>query len=115
MHQRARRSMYQHALLLTVCKLLNYKQYDVSPSSILASAQDPAYGPIDAVVLAESGVSLLENPDGFLRTDDSTLVLSFAPDVPIKQIVTELSRPAAMLWNKVTENEANEIGDGTLR
>ena len=106
--------MYPHALILTVCKLLNYKQSNDSPYSISAWAQDPAYGPVDAAILAEFGVSLLENPDGFLITDDSTLVLSFAPDIPVKQIITELSRPAAMLWNKVTENEANESGDGTL-
>jgi SRR1 len=106
--------MYQQALLLTVCKLLNYKQCEDSPYSILAWAQDPAYGPVDAAILAESGVSLLENPDGFLIIDDSTLILSFAAGIPVKQIITEISRPAAMLWNKVTENEANESSDGTL-
>lgn len=107
--------MYQHALLLSICKLLNYKQHDVSPYPISAWAQDPAYGPVDATVLAESGISLLENPDGFLKTDDSTIVLSFAPDIPVRQIITEISRPAAMLWNKLIENEADDRGDGTLQ
>jgi SRR1 len=109
-----RRSMYQHALLITVCKLLNIKQYDKNPHPISAWAQDPVYSPIDAKVLGESGVKLLENPDGFLQLDNSTAVLSFSPNVPVKQIVTELCRPAVMLWNEVMEDSDAGPGDGSL-
>jgi SRR1 len=101
--RRARRSMYQHSLLLTIRKVLNKEKSLGNPISTWV--QDPAYCSIDISILAESGVSILDNPDGFLKVDDSTMVLSFAPDVPIKQIITDISLPAAMIWDRVTEDE----------
>ena len=110
--QLARRSMYQHGLLLTIHKVLEEKQSFGNPLGIPAWVQDPAYCAMDTSILTESGVSTLDNPDGFLNVNDSTMVLSFAPDVPIKQIITGISRPAAMIWDRVTEDE---LFDGILR
>jgi hypothetical protein len=92
-----RRSMYQHGLLLTIRKVLKEKQSLGDPLDISTWVQDPEYYAIDTSILTECGVSTLDNPDGFLKVDDSTMVLSFAPDVPIKQIITDISRPAAMI------------------
>lgn len=97
--------MYQHGLLLTIRKVLKEKQSLGDPLDISTWVQDPAYCAIDTSILTECGVSTLDNPDGFLKVDDSTMVLSFAPDVPIKQIITDISRPAAMIWDRGTEDE----------
>jgi hypothetical protein len=85
MERLARRSMYQHGLLLTIRKFLKEKQSHGNPLGISTWVQDPAYCVIDTSILTESGVSTLDNPNGFLKVDDSTMVLSFAPDVTIKQ------------------------------
>jgi hypothetical protein len=44
--------------------------------------------------------------------DESTMVISFAPDAPVKQVVTEISRPAGMIWDTVT---GEKFIDGQLR
>jgi hypothetical protein len=103
--QMARRTIYQHGLLLTIRNVLNENQSPQNTLGVPIWVQDPAYCAIDTSILAEHGVSTLDDPDGFLKVDDSTMVLSFAPDAPIKQIITEISRPVAMIWNSVTEHE----------
>jgi hypothetical protein len=102
----ALRATYQHGLLLTICKVLSEEQSSGGAREVSAWAQDPAYCAADGAFLAECGISTLDDPDGFLKVDESTMVLSFAPDAPVKQIVADISRPAAMIWDRVAEHES---------
>jgi hypothetical protein len=66
-------------------------------------AQDPDYTEIDKLVLKEHGITTLEDPRGFLEIESSTVVISICADVPVKQIVADIARPAIMIWNRVRE------------
>ena len=66
-------------------------------------AQDPVYEDVDRRVLGELGMTVLDNPRGFLEVDESTAVFSLAPEVAVRQIVVDIAKPALMIWNKVRE------------
>jgi hypothetical protein len=69
-------------------------------------AQDPGYSDIDEEFLKRTiGIDIIEDPKGFLEVDENTFVISISPDVPVKQIVSDLQRPAAMLWITVGSME----------
>jgi hypothetical protein len=53
------------------------------------------------LILRENGITVLDDPEGFLEVDDSTLVISCAAQVPVKQITLDLARPAAMIWDRI--------------
>ena len=57
---------------------------------------------MDKAVLEEFGIHVLDEPLGFLKVDDSNIVISFARSIPIRQIVAEIVYPAIMIWEKVT-------------
>lgn len=93
------RTSYQHALILTLRDLLSQGK------DIPCYAQDPIYSKSDESLLSEHGITVLHNPEAFLQVDDHTFILSCGPMVPVKQIVAELARPAAMIWNRVVEGD----------
>lgn len=98
-------SIRQHGLVLTVKRMV---QLINSPGAeeVQCFAQDPAYTGLDRSVLEGAGIQILEDPHGFLEVDDASVVISFAAHVPVRQIVTDLARPAAMVWDRVeTEDE----------
>jgi hypothetical protein len=69
-------------------------------------AQDPAYSDIDKEFLKKTtGIDVIEDPKAFLEVNENTFVISVSPDVPVRQIVSDLQRPAAMLWNTVGSME----------
>jgi hypothetical protein len=110
----AHRSAFQHALLLTVRDLLQDKDKKVK-DGIACYAQDPAYTSIDKSVLEECGIRVLDDPGAFLEIDDSSVVFSCAADLPVKQIVIDLARPAILIWDRVTEEEEGDLYMGILR
>ena len=97
--RRTERSLFQHALLLTVREVLNSK--NGTDGRITCYAQDPAYADVDKLVLEESGISVLDHPEAFLEVDDSTVVFCAAPDVPVREIVSDIARPAMMIWDDI--------------
>lgn len=97
------RSSSQHALIITLRKILKARRENTT--GISCYAQDPAYTETDKLILAENDISVLDDPDGFVMIDDSTLVLSFAPDVPVRQIVMDIALPAAMIWRRIEEDD----------
>lgn len=97
-------SITQHALLLTIKDIVQKKQ-PTSDREIKCYAQDPAYTEVDRAVLEEAGIQILEDPHGFLEVDDSSVVISFGPNVPVRQIVADIARPAIMIWDKVKPEE----------
>lgn len=91
-------SILQHALMLTIKESLRNLQ---ASSGIQCFAQDPIYTEIDKTVLQEVGITVLEDPRAFLEVSDESIVLSFGPDIPVRQVVTDLARPAVLICDKV--------------
>lgn len=87
---------YQHALLLALHELLTRHQGYSAEVDIFA--QDSAYTEVDQLVLRNHGIAVLEDPEGLLQVDDNCAVFSCAPNVPVRQIVSDLSWPAIMMW-----------------
>lgn len=85
----------QHALLIAMGRLL-------FPHARLY-VQDPAYEKEDVDVLAEHGVQVLADPSGFTEVDDDTVVLSFSSNIGVHEIVADMARPIAMIWEACEE------------
>jgi hypothetical protein len=98
----APRSSVQHALALTVSKVLTARQIEHVP----CYAQDPCYGLNDEALLTEWCIDILDDPDGFLAVDRSTFVISIASDSPVRQIIADLAKPAAIIWDRVDLDDA---------
>lgn len=109
----SQRSTLQHALILTISDVLQSLQAG-SGIKIRCFAQDPAYTKTDKQVLQEAGITVLEDPRAFLEVSDESMVLSFAPDIPVRQIVTDLARPAIIICDKV-KGEQELLDDWSKR
>ncbi|OAA65302.1 hypothetical protein SPI_02089 [Niveomyces insectorum RCEF 264] len=126
------RHAVQHALVLTVRDVLarlqasgivgggggktcdDQKDEPIRTVQVDCFAQDPAYGAADVAVLAEHGIIVLDDPDGFLAVDETTVVVAVAPSVPVRQIVADLARPVAMIWGRIVvddEGHAQKMDD----
>lgn len=102
----AHRSSFQHALILTMQDILD-KQAK-KPGQIKCFAQDPIYTDIDKSVLEGSGITILDDPGAFLEVDDSTVVISSAPDVPVKHIISDIAQPAMMIWDRIKDDKKED-------
>jgi len=109
------RSAHQHALILTLRDIILARQHHHHdhhntadhPRKIQCFVQDPVYSEADEQVLQKVGVTVLPDPRGFLEVDDETVVLSFCPNIPVRQVVADIARPAVMIWDHVmSEAEA---------
>ena len=98
----ADRSAGQHALV-PILRTFFARHQDMDEDDILCFAQDPLYEDADKAVLAEAGISVLENPVAFLEVDDASLVFSLSPETPVRQIVADIALPAVMIWDRVEE------------
>ncbi len=121
------RHAVQHAMMMTVRDVLERMQNAGSESdldqvdqaektdrvTVQCFAQDPAYDAVDRALLAEEGVAVLDDPHGFLAVDETSFVISVAPSVPVRQIVADIARPAAMIWGRVlSEKDADAVAAG---
>lgn len=107
-------SMAQHVLVLMLRDFLATAQHEASThgdgaAEIKCYAQDPIYTPADEKVLYEAGITVIDDPRAFLEIDDSSVVISCCPDIPVRQIVADLARPALIIWTKTLV----EDGDGS--
>ncbi|KAK3381039.1 hypothetical protein B0H63DRAFT_195760 [Podospora didyma] len=91
---------YQHALLLLVQECLAAATANYDDRKPGCFAQDPAYLAEDKTVLHEAGITVLQDPRGFVEVDDEAVVISIAPDVPVKQIIADIARPAIIIWDR---------------
>ncbi|BAE66015.1 unnamed protein product [Aspergillus oryzae RIB40] len=113
------RTHTQHAAVETIAASLVRRGLSGS-QEIKCYAQDPVYDEVDHEFLRSIGITPLEDPKGFLEVDEHTLVFSVSPDVPVKQIVTDLHWPGAMIWDTVTPSEKRKSwakykeNDGTI-
>ncbi|KXH27139.1 hypothetical protein CNYM01_10351 [Colletotrichum nymphaeae SA-01] len=71
-------------------------------------SQEPEYSPECRVLLNQMGIRVLDGHRGFLEVDDKTLIFSIKPAVPVKQIITELARPAMIIWDAMGGDERND-------
>ena len=80
-----------------------------NPDRIICYAQDPAYTETYKSVLEGSGITVLDDPKAFLEVDDSTVVISCAAELPVKQIISDLAQPAIMIWDGIYDDEPEII------
>jgi hypothetical protein len=100
------RVIHQHALILTLRDVFSRQRGEEEPE-IKCFAQDPVYTETDEEVLRQAGITVLGDPRGFIEVDDETAVVSFNPNIPVRQIIADIARPAVMLWDHVnSEAEA---------
>lgn len=90
------RSAMQHAFLLTLQDILRERQH---VSQLPCYAQDIAYNETDKTILAESGCTVLDDPQGFVEVDDESVVVSLYPNCPVKEIIHDLAKPAVIIWD----------------
>ncbi|KAL2817474.1 hypothetical protein BDW59DRAFT_132000 [Aspergillus cavernicola] len=99
-------SVFQHALLVATRRFLQER----FNCEIACAVQDPAYTDIDKSVLRSYGIKVLEDPEGFLEIDEASLVFSCAPNLPVKQIVLDMTRPALLIWDTVHDEDGKLDG-----
>jgi hypothetical protein len=87
----------QHAALLMMAKTLEAR----FGNPVQCYVQDPAYDDIQIEFLQSLNIKVVDDPQGFLEINDSTLLFSVSPNVPVKQIVADIGWPTAMLWDTV--------------
>jgi hypothetical protein len=90
-------SIAQHALVLMLRDLLT--QQENGAGQIKCYAQDPIYTSIDEQILNEVGITVLDDPQGFIEVDEMSIVVSISPDIPVKQIIADITRPAVLIWD----------------
>ena len=97
------RNAFEHLVLLTVRDALN--QSGEHLPNIPCYAQDPAYSNADKSLLAALGITVVDDPEGFLLADEFSVVISCRAIAPVKSIICDLTRPALIIWEKVTKFE----------
>lgn len=104
------RSYFQHLAACTIRNFLEEQQAksleQSPPQKIEIYAQDPSYCDKCKARLREKlRIEVVENPYGFTKVDNSTFVLTFSPDIPVRQIVADLTMkhhgPAGMLCDEI--------------
>jgi hypothetical protein len=91
-------SIIQHALISAIDSILH--QRGVLSASSKRYVQDPIYTQQDRDVLCSAGFTVLDDPQAFLTLDDSSVLVSIDPDIPVKQIVVDICRPGIIIWLK---------------
>jgi hypothetical protein len=101
------RSASQHALLVTVMEWMKERDHK---EKVLCYSQEPAYSEVDKKILDEVGIEVIEDPRGWLEVDEHSIVLSIASNVPSKEIIADISRPAVIIWCRVEFCDGLEQG-----
>lgn len=95
--------LFQHALMLWLRDHLEVN--GKAHGEIECYAQDPIYTATDKTVLESADIKVLDDPEAFLEVDSSSVVISCAPDIPVRQIICDIARPAIMIWDRVDNND----------
>ncbi|KAJ5492144.1 Aldolase-type TIM barrel [Penicillium expansum] len=70
---------YQHAFLLT----------------------DPGNTSVDKEVLPKFDMTVVDDGDAFINVDEQSVWLSIGPDIPVKEVIADIARPAVVIWTLV--------------
>ncbi|KAF2028909.1 hypothetical protein EK21DRAFT_68733 [Setomelanomma holmii] len=81
-------------------------------------AQDPSYTLAEeAYLLTHMNITVLPDPEGFKALNGNTLVLSFAPNVPVRQIALDMTHgsngPAGIFCDAIKDDGLGCDGKGT--
>lgn len=77
---------WQHALIKDIRDFVTSK----TGNEVKAYVQDPSYTADDEPFLQNLGLEQLEDPEGFLRVDEHTLVCSIKARIPVMQIIADI-------------------------
>ncbi|KIE03590.1 hypothetical protein MAJ_00121, partial [Metarhizium majus ARSEF 297] len=99
-----KRCSEQHALMLTLAKMLQ----EHTGNSVKCFAQDPAYSNTCKDILGKRDVDIVHGDTGFLLVDENSIVLSISPNVPVRQVIADLTRPAMMVCNMISKPTRSE-------
>ncbi|KAK3945375.1 hypothetical protein QBC46DRAFT_116863 [Diplogelasinospora grovesii] len=102
------RNTVHNTAILTIRDMLAKSKGLADPNTIKCYAQGPRYTDVDRQVLEDQGITVLDDPKAFLEIDEETVVLSICPEIPVRQIVADIARPAMMIWDKVQQWSAPE-------
>lgn len=72
-------------------------------------AQDPTHTEMDAQILLEHGITVVDDPRVFLKVDESSAVIALAQDIPVKEIIADIARPALIIWDKVYKPGTQDV------
>ncbi len=89
----------QHFMLREICKYIE----TITGGPVPCFTQELDFQPIDWELLAEHGTTPVGDPFGSLKLDDHSAVLSIAPAFPIKQIISDIAKPALVIWNRIQD------------
>ena len=59
-------------------------------------------------------IIVIDDPRAFLEVDEASVVIALAPDIPARQIIADLTRPAILLWDNVVNSDTNQFWQVTL-
>ncbi|KAJ6611072.1 hypothetical protein B0H10DRAFT_1953358 [Mycena sp. CBHHK59/15] len=104
-------SVVQHIVVLALKDIFIEKEGNTK--QVLCFAQDPIYSVIDKQLLAQHNIACCDDPRGFLEVDKWSLVISIAPNIPVKQIITDLARPAVIIWGRISGESEYSTADMT--
>ncbi|KAI0470383.1 hypothetical protein F4859DRAFT_486577 [Xylaria cf. heliscus] len=90
------KSIIQHSLISALHSIL--LRSGVLSASSKCYVQDPIYTQQDRQVLGSTEFTVLDDPQAFLMLDNSSVLVSIYPNVPVKQIVADICRPGIIIW-----------------
>jgi hypothetical protein len=102
-------AMTQHAVALTIAAILG-RRFRSDKQPLPVHVQDPAYTSPDKRFLTKKGFDVIGGwgAVGLTLVDDDSFVFSSCPSFPLKQVVADTSRPAAIIWNRELMAPAEE-------
>lgn len=107
------RSMAHHALALLLADFLGSEcasgSHSIGDGGIQCYAQDPVYTLVDEQVLREAGFAVIDDPRAFLEVDEASVVIAISADIPVRQIIADIARPAIMILDKVDRSNRNTV------
>lgn len=100
------RPIAQHASLKTIARFLEERN---GGHRVPCYSQDPVLRDGRGAEFIESiGITALDDPKGFIEVDEDTFVVSVAPNIPVRQVIADTTKPRAMLWDSVGETNTRE-------
>ncbi|KAI0414046.1 hypothetical protein F5X98DRAFT_390273 [Xylaria grammica] len=104
-------SFYEHAAALVIREAV---QEVSSAPGVALMVQDPMYTDVCRGVLGAAGVDVVEGfgAKGFALVDDATVVLAHHPNFPLREILADVARPAAVCMRAQVPESAARADQG---
>lgn len=76
--------------------------------------QDPANRPVDKAVLGEHGIEVIDDPRAWLEVVERSVLFSCGSNVPVKEIVADVARPAVVIWERISYGDYDIKDEGMV-